>query len=79
MILCANARLSFDERTFGWREVGYGSVGRAAPEVLELLEGELDSVPRLGKVGKMKGRSRIREKFPPVRVPLAMFRTGSDS
>jgi hypothetical protein len=30
-------------------------------EILELLEGELDSLPRLDKVEKMKWRSRIRQ------------------
>jgi hypothetical protein len=34
---------------------------RDVTEILELLEGELDSVPRLEKVEKMKWRSRIRQ------------------
>jgi len=39
-----------------------GKLGkRDVTEILELLEGELDSVPRLEKVEKMKWRSRIRQ------------------
>ncbi len=34
---------------------------RDVTEILELLEGELDAVPRLEKVEKMKWRSRIRQ------------------
>ena len=39
-----------------------GKLGkRDVTEILELLEGELDAVPRLEKVEKMKWRSRIRQ------------------
>ena len=34
---------------------------RDVTEILELLEGELDAIPRLDKVEKMKWRSRIRQ------------------